>query len=118
MTLLLVGCGDPSVTGTVKYKDGSPLKSGMIVLQNDKSQGIGDVQPDGSFELYQFRKGDGLQRGTYKGYITNAVLVDDNRQSHNLIPEKYMYIDSAGIEYDSDRDKGVLNITIDALPPK
>lgn len=118
ITLLFVGCGDPSVVGTVKYQDGSPLTQGTVVLQNDKSQGIGELQPDGSFELYQFKKGDGLKRGTYQGYITNAVLIDDNLRTTYLIPEKYTMPDTAGIEYDSDKDKGVLNIVIDAPPPK
>ncbi len=116
--LVFAGCGDPSVVGTVKYQDGSPLTAGMVVLQNDQSQGIGEVRPDGSFELYQFKPGDGLKRGSYSGYITNAVMIDDDMKTTNLIPEKYSNIDTAGIVYDSEKDKGKLDIVLDAMPPK
>jgi hypothetical protein len=116
-TLVLTGCGDPRVAGTVKYQDGSPLTTGMLVLQNEKSQGIGELQPDGSFELYQFKKGDGLKPGTYKGYILNAYVIDENLRTTYLIPTKYSTIDESGIIYDSNKDKGKLDIIIDANPP-
>ena len=119
ITLVLVGCGDPRVTGTVKFQDGTPLTVGTIILQNDKSQGIGNLKSDGSFELYQFKKGDGLKRGVYRGYITNAMEVaDDGRTTTFFIPDKYSNIETAEIIYDSDKDKGKLEIVIDALPPQ
>ena len=118
ITLVLVGCGDPRVTGTVKYQDGTPLTVGMVVLQNEKSQGIGELRQDGSFELYQFKKGDGLKPGVYRGYITQAIVVNDNHRSFYLIPERYSDIDAACIDYDSDKNKGKLDIIIYALPPQ
>ncbi len=115
---VLTGCGDPSVTGTVKYQDGTPLTTGTVILQNEKSQGLGELQKDGSFDLYQFKPGDGLKRGVYKGYITGAVAIDDNNATTFFLPEKYGDINQAGITYDSEKDKGKLDIVIDALPPK
>ena len=117
--LTLVGCSDPRVSGTVKYQDGTPLTVGTVVLQNDKSQGIGELQKDGSFELYQFKKGDGLKKGVYQGYISGASIVPDRESpTIQLIPEKYSAMETSGIIYDSDKDKGKLEIIIDALPPK
>ena len=118
ITLVLAGCGDPRVTGTVKYQDGTPLTIGTVVLQNDKSQGIGELQKDGSFELYQITKGDGLKRGVYRGFIGGAIEVDDYGNSTHLIPVQFSHMDTSGIVYDSDKDKGKLEIVIDALPPK
>jgi len=118
ITLVLTGCSDPRVTGTVKYQDGTPVTVGTVVLQNEKSQGIGELHKDGSFELYQFKKGDGLKPGIYRGYITQAVEIDGNGRTTYLIPEKYSNIDEADIVYDSEKNKGKLNIVIDALPPK
>jgi len=119
ITLVLAGCGDPRVTGTVKYQDGTPLTVGTVVLQNDKSQGIGELQKDGSFELFQFKKGDGLKPGVYRGYITQAVeIADINSPTVHLIPEKYSDIDVSGIVYDSNVNRGRLDIVIEALPPK
>ncbi len=112
-TLVLTGCGDPRVTGTVKYQDGTPLTTGTVVLQNDQSQGIGELRQDGSFDLYQIKPGDGLKRGVYRGYITGAVIIDDNHRTTYLIPEKYGDINQAGITYDSDKDKGRLDVVVE-----
>ena len=89
----------------------------MVVLQNDFSQGIGELRADGSFSLYQIKPGDGLKPGTYRGYILNAYVIDENDQTTQLIPEKYSNIDTSGITYDSEKDRGRLEIVIDALPP-
>ena len=119
ITLVLVGCGDPRVTGTVKYQDGTPLTVGTVVLQNEKSQGIGELRQDGSFELYQFKKGDGLKKGVYRGYITQAVVIANvDSPTVHLIPDKYSDIDKADIVYDSEKNRGKLEIVIDAMPPK
>ena len=119
MITLVTGCSDPRVTGTVKFQDGTPLTVGTVILQNDKSQGIGTLQQDGSFELYQFKKGDGLKPGVYRGYIDGAIeIADVNSPTVHLIPEKYSLIDTAEIIYDSIKNKGKLDIVIDALPPK
>ena len=116
--LMAIGCGkDPRVTGFVKYQDGTPLTVGMVVLQNNRSQGIGELRQNGSFELYQFKKGDGLKPGIYRGYITQSVIIEDDGRTTYLIPEKYSDIDAAGIVYDSNKDQGNLEIVIDALPP-
>lgn len=119
ITLVLAGCSDPRVSGTVTYQDGTPLTTGTVVLQNEKSQGIGELQKDGSFELYQFKKGDGLKKGIYRGYITQAVVIANvDSPTVHLIPDKYSDIDRAGIVYDSEKDRGRLEIVIDAMPPK
>ena len=115
--LLFSGCGDPRVTGTVTYRDGTPLATGTVVLENDYSQGIGELRPDGSFELYQFKPGDGLKPGSYRGYITRAAISDDAGNMTSLIPEKYSSLIASGITYDSERDRGRLEIIINALPP-
>ncbi len=116
--LLFTGCGDPPVTGTVKYNDGTPLKGGIVILQNETSQGIGEIYQDGTFTMYQYKPGDGLQRGQYKGYISGAITADDNGNTTSLIPAKYTDMSSSGITYDSEKDKGKLDIVIDAPPPK
>lgn len=111
--LLLSGCRDPKVTGTVKYADGTPLTAGMVVLQNDQSQGIGILKEDGSFSLYQFKPGDGLKPGIYKGYISNAILTDNQGKSRNLIAGKYTNMDDSGIVYDTEINKGRLDIVVE-----
>ena len=107
------GCGDPKVTGTVKFSDGTPLKGGMVVLQNETSQGIGELDFNGSFNIYQYKPGDGLKRGKYRGYISGAISIDEFGRSVSLIPDKYADIENSGIEYDSSVNNGKLDIVIE-----
>ncbi|HBT75404.1 MAG TPA: hypothetical protein DEB39_00430 [Planctomycetaceae bacterium] len=115
--LVFTGCHDPHVSGHVKFSDGTPLTGGVVILQNETSQGIGEIYPDGSFTMYQYKPGDGLKRGQYKGYISGAVIADDAGNTTSLIPAKYADMSASGITYDSDKDKGKLDIVIDAKPP-
>lgn len=107
------GCSDPQVTGTVKFADGTPLTGGMVVLQSDTSQGIGEVRHDGTFSVYQYKPGDGLKQGKYRGYITGAVVSDDQGRTSSLVPGKYADKETSGIEYDSAVHKGRLDIVIE-----
>ena len=118
LLLCMSGCGDPQVSGTVTFSDGSPLMGGMVVLQSDKNQGIGEIRHDGTFRVYQFRPGDGLKPGKYRGYITGAMVADDQGRTTSLIPDRYTDMETSGIDYDSSVHKGKLDIVIDALPPQ
>jgi len=118
LLLCLSGCGDPQVTGTITFSDGTPLTGGMLVLQDGANQGIGEVRHDGTFSVYQYRPGDGLRRGTYRGYIAGAAVADDQGRSTSLIPERYTDMETSGIVYDSNVNRGRLDIVIDALPPQ
>lgn len=113
VTLFFTGCGDPQVEGNIKYSDGTPLKGGMVVLQNEKSQGVGEIRQDGTFTVYQNRPGDGLKRGKYRGYISGAMTADDQGRTTLLVPEKYTDMTTSGIEYDSAVHKGKLDIVIE-----
>ncbi|HBT77037.1 MAG TPA: hypothetical protein DEB39_08950 [Planctomycetaceae bacterium] len=110
---VLTGCGNPQVTGRVTFSDGTPLKGGMVILQNDQCQGIGDLNPEGEFSIYQIRPGDGLKRGRYLGYIANAVVEDAQGRITGALPDKYTRAETSGITYDSQKDRGTLNIVIE-----
>lgn len=85
VTLLLVsmgciGCGPDSdgrvsVTGSVRYDDGSPVvgEAASVVFQPDSSSsnpGVraasGRIEPDGTFELMTQKQNDGAHVGDYK----------------------------------------------------
>jgi hypothetical protein len=70
------GCGDPNaakahqvypVKGKVVLADGSPLKSGLVVLVSTTAAAeySGTIGPDGSFEV-KTAYGEGAPEGTYK----------------------------------------------------
>lgn len=107
------GCRDPQVTGTVRFSDGSPLSRGMVVLQNEEIQGVGELNSDGTFSIYQIKPGDGLRRGAYRGYINNAM---DPKTFASLVDMKYTSMETSGIRYDS-RDGETLDITVEKPAP-
>lgn len=92
---------------------------GMVILQNEKDQGIGQIDEKGHFTMYQFKPGDGLKPGVYRGYITNADELDQKGNPVSVINLKYTDIEQSGIIYDSSKDNGTLNIVVEkAAPPK
>lgn len=105
----MIGCRDPQVMGTVKFSDGTPLTSGMVVLQNEERQGVGELRSDGTFSIYQMKPGDGLRRGVYRGYINNAM---DPKTFASLVDMKYTSMESSGISYDS-KNGSTLDIVVE-----
>ena len=83
-SLVCWGCGsDPShyvgqtvpVKGKVTYK-GKPLTEGQIIFEPDAGgrEAHGSIQPDGTFELTTFTKGDGAVTGTHRVAVTSGKV--------------------------------------------
>jgi len=71
------GCGKSvyPVRGTVRFKDGTPLKVGRVIADSGDPQvgSWGYIREDGTFELGTFSHNDGVPPGTYRVWIENAV---------------------------------------------
>ena len=81
-TLILVaGCGNPKVTGTVTYPDGSPLQAGNIYFESETFSASGFINPDGSYSLGGVKTNDGVPPGKYKVFITGAIKTDFSADS-------------------------------------
>lgn len=72
LALVSGGCGSDNpetfkVNGKVTY-NGQPVTSGVVQLlpEGGGNSAIGNLQPDGTFQLTTFRKDDGACPGTYK----------------------------------------------------
>jgi hypothetical protein len=63
---LILGCGHPKVTGTVKFDDGTLLTSGDVAFINLPYQATGAIKSNGSYEIYELKPGDGVRPGTYQ----------------------------------------------------
>ncbi|WP_439623458.1 hypothetical protein [Gemmata sp.] len=63
------------VKGTVRFKDGTPLTVGRVVVDSDdgKSGSWGAIRPDGTFEMGTLAPNDGVPAGTYRVYLTNTT---------------------------------------------
>lgn len=69
--LALAGCSSENpetykVIGKIVY-DGQPVKSGVVQLlpEGGGNSAIGNLQPDGTFQLTTFKQNDGACPGTY-----------------------------------------------------
>jgi hypothetical protein len=113
--LCFAGCGRPSyelevapVSGTVTL-DGKPLPSGYVVVPTSKGRmASGEIQPDGSFVLTTYEKGDGAQVGTHP-VVVNEVPPDEfsrvKRPRGPPIPEKYTRAGTSGLQVDVKADE-------------
>ncbi len=95
--LAAVGCGDAiSVTGTVKFADGTPLTSGYVTFESDTTNVIGPLDKEGRFSLFQFKQGDRVPPGNYRGAImydiSGAISNDNNamKMTDEQITKKYL----------------------------
>jgi len=81
------------VKGKVTYK-GKLLTQGQIVFEPDNSgrEAHGSIQPDGTFELSTFAKGDGAVPGTHRVAVTSGKI------GKRVVPVKYQNTSSSKTE--------------------
>ena len=73
------GCGKGSrVTGTVTFSDGQPLTVGKVAFTDDNIIGFGTINEKGQYSMGLVNDGDGMPPGTYKVYITEAMIEGDS----------------------------------------
>jgi len=72
----VAGCGDPKVTGTVTFPDGTPLTKGMVMFQKEGFIGSGNVRSDGTYSAGKLRDGDGLPPGIYQVFLAETSVFD------------------------------------------
>lgn len=98
--LMLAGCSDGipqryPINGTVKFADGSPVKTGTIELGGNGSRwtASGEIQRDGSFVLTTVKKGDGAVPGEYRAVIRQMILAylpaEGGHDHGKLVPDRY-----------------------------
>ena len=74
--LFAAGCGQPKVTGTVKFSDGTPLERGSVNFQTESHAAMGSLDKQGRYTIGGVKAGDGVPKGTYKVFITGAMGLD------------------------------------------
>jgi hypothetical protein len=71
------------VHGQVVLENGQPateLAGGMVTFSSSelKTSSIGEIGPDGTFELTTLKKGDGAIPGTYEVAVSSPMLDEGN----------------------------------------
>jgi hypothetical protein len=108
----IFGCGHPKVTGTVKFEDGTPLTSGGVIFTNLPYQASGMIKPDGSYELYELKPGDGVQPGTYQvTVLATTGGGSDGTPFAQLIDPKFGKPSTSGLTCEV-KGNTVFNITV------
>ncbi len=79
---LLSGCSDGfperyPVTGSVRFRDGEPVRTGTIELciPGSRWSASGKIERDGTFRLSTVKEGDGAITGTHKILIRQLIVV-------------------------------------------
>ncbi len=125
-TVFIFGCDRVpamhEVTGHVFFKDGTVPVGGIavVVLQPKKDStaqvrkaASGAIRPDGSFEMWTKKAGDGVYQGEYQvGFNVLKAPMDPKP----LIAEKYTRPETSGYEVTVDRDIRDLKFEIEPLP--
>jgi hypothetical protein len=109
-----IGCSDRTtfqVSGRVQFKGGSPLTGGVRTIHFEPTQSstatirkaaTGEIAPDGSFEMFTRKPGDGVIAGKY---AVTFVVMDKPMGGKSLIPAKYGSEAETPFEIDVDGNK-------------
>ena len=87
LCLLLAGCGDGtmSVSGTVTFPDGSPLKKGSVAFATGSFSASSALDENGRYSI-------SVPPGQYKVYIALASVLDETFVAPANEPEAVRYI--------------------------
>jgi hypothetical protein len=126
LVVVLAGCQrGPTmyqVSGHVFYKDGTVPRGGVAVVVFQPKQDTtaevrkgasGAIRPDGSFELWTKKAGDGAYAGEYNVGFTVLKAVMDPKP---LIMDKYTRPGAAGYSVTVDHNISDLKYEIEPLP--
>jgi hypothetical protein len=125
MLCCLVGCGEGKtapVKGRVKLKDGSDVSvlagySLSFEAEGGKTSAVGDVKPDGTFQLSTFGANDGAVPGKYRVAINQPNNPDpDKPPTKSKLPAKYANLDSSGLTAEVKPGQNNIELELDKAP--
>ncbi len=114
MLLVAFGCNSrptAQVSGTVKYKDGSPIVAAAKVIRFEpaadttaeiRKAASGYIRDDGSFEMYTRKPGDGVIKGQY---VVVFSVLKNPMGGESLIKPEYSAADLSPYTIDVDGNK-------------
>lgn len=98
LLLVVLGCGNPSVIGTVKFDDGTPLAQGVVQFNGSQTQATGMIQPNGTFAMFEKKPGDGVTPGNYKvTVIASTGGGSDGEPLVQLVDPKFAESSTSGL---------------------
>ena len=125
--LALAGCGSNQlktavVRGTVTYK-GKPVPNGTIsFVPTSGPSATGEIQPDGSYVLTTYRKGDGAVLGPHTVVIVAMQDMSDRLPEARqplppaIIPLKYTSLATSDLKADVENKENTINFDLQGEP--
>ncbi|MEX2309028.1 MAG: hypothetical protein WD738_15615 [Pirellulales bacterium] len=122
--VVLAGCGGREVyqvSGRAQYKDGSPITGGVRVIRLEPAEDTtaeirkaasANIAPDGTFEMFTRRPGDGVIPGRYAVVFT---VLDKAMGGRSLIPAKFTQGNTTLFELVVDENKEDLLFELEKL---
>ena len=118
------------VSGTVKFKDGTPLQvpeggRAAITFAPADTREITEgqirkgasarIRPDGTFEMMTIRPGDGVIPGRYMVFLMTQknVAANPNDPANQFVPKKYTSAVTSGLEVTIDKPTSDLRFELD-----
>jgi hypothetical protein len=116
------GCsmsGNYPVRGKVLDRQGQPivgLEGAQIVFQllNGLTSSVGEIQPDGSFEVFTERPGDGVPPGEYEVMIARKYI-DPERPAPQVIDSKYEKFETSELRATVEKKLNVFEFKVDRV---
>jgi hypothetical protein len=111
-----------TVTGTVKFTDGTVPQGAVALVQFQPSESstaevrkgaTGPINPDGTFEMYTRQPGDGVHNGEYVvTFLVRKTVFDTN----SLVDSKYVTPHTTPLKVQVDGSTDDLNFEIERAP--
>jgi hypothetical protein len=102
------GCGRSDmhrVSGRVHFVDGSPLRSGRVVVEYDGAQkggAWGRIKENGSFTIGTLSENDGMKAGTYSVTIRDAFepATRPDKSATPLVHPRFLSPATSGLSFE------------------
>jgi hypothetical protein len=122
LTWFAAGCGGGSaypVEGRVVFKDGTPLRGGMVMfeLMGDEVARVssrGEIQPDGTFRMWTYSRYDGAPPGRHRAWVTEP-LPDGGPEklAIHVIDPRFTRPETSPLEFTVERRRNAITVEVD-----
>ena len=114
----VLGCGNQQVPmgGKITFSDtGEPLMCGMVAFTDGTNQAVSRIGNDGTYNLGFLKKNDGLPKGRYMVYITDALEYPDGPETPgvSIIDLKFTRPATSGVVIDIDGSEKSFDFQVD-----
>lgn len=120
-----VGCGSAEfypVSGKVVGPDHQPiagLEGSRLIFEatEQKTSSAGDIQPDGSVQMFTEKPFDGVRPGKYRVLIERKYF-DPERAAPRAVQAKYEAFDTSGLEFEVEAKTNVFEFVVEPISGK